>query len=235
MELDKIYGLENPEYFKYYNENVKMSNSKLYYKLLSTPDSEQSADVFGIVLDSPSPKNLRNLGFERRDIGKGILIDKWDDVIEFSFSKNDDRYKIYDKLDNSLGMDIVSEKFKNILEKNNIKGIQFLPLKSIKDLDNNIYLEKYYYMNVTNILPTKVLDLEKSRYYYSEVRGEIILNVDFPCLKINDVEDNDIFRVKINKYNNTPVYFSQKIVNLIKDNNLTGFDFYNISHVRVSI
>lgn len=158
----------------------------------------------------------------RYDIEKGTYINTWNDRITMFFNPKEGN-KTTDFLGNDLGWLIVSEKLKSILEFNEIKGIQFLSIK-IKNILSNTILSNYYVANIYNLVDA--LELEKSDYNRFKLdEDEEIISVSKHAIKGNLIKNIDIFRLQGDSF---PIFVSEKIVQLIAENKITGFYFNEV-------
>lgn len=162
---------------------------------------------------------------DRYDVEKGIFINNWDDGITFYYDPQEgDRETDY--LGNDLGWLIISEKLKLVLENHKIMGIQYLPIKVKNKLDSK-QLNNYYVANIYNLVDA--LDLQKSDYSIFELdENEKIFSVKVHVLEEEKLKGLDIFRLK---EDHIPKFVSKNIVNLIKENDITGFEFIEVSIV----
>lgn len=117
----------------------------------------------------------------------------------------------------SRGWLIVSAELRNVFEENFINGIQYLTIKIINTLTNK-NLENYFVVNIYNLVDA--LGLTNSKYDIFVVGdNENIVVIEKYALKKEKISDVDIFKLKDNTI---PKFISEKVVNLIKKNNLTG-------------
>lgn len=228
-KLNGLSGMSPDEYQEYYNDNKDELSEQKFWGMTEGIDSGESNDIHGVLLDTKLELNeLAEEGFEARTIGDGLRIENWDSgLIEFYYEITEDESALYDRLENTIGMTIVSEKFKLLVEEKEITGIQFLPLTNIKNPAGE-KVKGYYYMNVIEVLDTDVIDLDTSIYAYDEDDNE--LNVMAMSIRYKEVKQ-DIFMVKINEYYNYGIIISERLRKLIVDNGITGFGF---DRLRVS-
>lgn len=159
---------------------------------------------------------------DRYDVEKGVIINDWDDRITLYYNPKEGNRET-DFLGNDLGWLIISEKLKLILENEMIRGIQYLPVSIKNKLDSKL-LNNYYVANIYNSIDA--LDLSRSDYSVFELdENEKIFSFKLHVLKGEKLKGIDIFRLK---EDNIPQFVSEKIVNLIKENGITGFDFNEV-------
>lgn len=184
-----------------------------YFKMLYDYDNDTNA----ICCESDELYEL-----DRYDVEKGIFINNWDNRITFYYNPQEGD-KETDYLGNDLGWLIISERLKLILENNKITGIQYLPIM-IKNKLSSKKLNNYYVANICNLVDA--LDLEKSVYSILELdENEKIFSYKVHALMEEKLKGLDIFKLK---EDNVPKFVSKKIVNLIKENDITGFDFNEV-------
>ncbi|SHH28602.1 imm11 family protein [Clostridium grantii] len=161
-------------------------------------------------------------GFEQYDVESGIRIEKWDDRITFTYDPNEGN-RATDFLCNDLDWFLVSNRFRNIMESNNIEGIQYLNI-TVENQLNQKKLKGYSVLNICNLLDA--LDLEHSIYDEFEIdENEKVIFVKQRTLKSEVIKGNDIFKLKGDNFVN---FVSEKVKNLIENNGLTGFDFSEV-------
>ncbi|NLL81429.1 MAG: maleate cis-trans isomerase [Tissierellia bacterium] len=161
-------------------------------------------------------------GIDQYVVEKGIFIKNWNMGIILFYNPKEGTRKT-DFLGNDLGWLIVSAKLKNILEENFITGIQYLPIKIINALTNE-NLENYFVANIYNLVDA--IDLANSKYDIFVVGdNEKIITIEKYALKKEKIIDVDIFKLKDDTI---PKFISEKVVNLIQENNLTGCSFLEV-------
>lgn len=151
-------------------------------------------------------------------VTKGRYIEEWDNNISFYFNSCEGN-EMTDFIDNVFGWTIVSERFKNIMETNNIDGFQYLPTTVINK-DNN-KSEKCYVLNMIKVVDA--IDLDNSEYIESRVKVFInrVINKD----KING---EDVFKLK-EDYDS--IIISEKVKLIIENNKFTGFSFRKVKTI----
>jgi hypothetical protein len=161
-------------------------------------------------------------GIDRYDVIKGEEINCWSESISFSYNPYDGK-NFTDFLANDLNWFMVSQAFKEILEKNKIGGLQYLPIIILNDVTEEI-IKNYYLTNVCNLIDA--LDLENSKFsIYTNIDGSNLISVNVYALKNDIIKDIDIFRIKDN---NIPIFVSDKLRKIIRKNKITGCDFVEV-------
>lgn len=184
-----------------------------YYKLLF--DYENDTDK---VLCYTNPINA----IDQYCVQLGRLIDSWDD--DFTLYYNPDEGNVFtDYLGNSLGWFIISTRLKKVLEKIEVKGVQYLPItiKNIKDLSST---NEYYVANVCNMC--NGLDFDNSKYDEVNVdKEQKTLFIEFHVLKIEKITGMHIFKLNEDQF---PIFISEQVKHQIEDNNISGCDFLEV-------
>lgn len=183
-----------------------------YYKLLY----DYEHDVDAICCDSGDLK-----GIDRYDVEHGKIIENWDSDITFTYDPSEGDRKT-DYLGNNLGWLIISEKFRNVLQNVTTEKIQYLPVNII-NINNNQKLGNYFVVNIYNTV--EALDLDKSEYKIFEIdENEKVISVKKYALKLENI-NKDIFKLK---EKTIPIFLSERVMNEIKENNITGCDFLEV-------
>lgn len=165
-------------------------------------------------------KNLHNI--DRYDVIKGEKINSWNDNISFSFNPSGGN-RFTDFLANDLNWFIISKAFKETLEKNEVMGLQYLPILVINDATGEISRD-FYLANVCNLIDA--LNLENSKFsIYKNLDGSDLISINVYALNNHAIKDVDIFRVK---ESNIPIFVSEKLRKLIKKNKFSGCDFLQV-------
>jgi hypothetical protein len=136
-------------------------------------------------------------GFDRFSFYEGKNIDNWPSGITFYCQGTDED----DFLFGGLQWRLLSDKVRKTIVRNEIVGVQFLPVKVIHQITRN-ELGKYWAINV-----------------YNEVDG----------LHWSQVQDNDIFRRS--KGNKTTIYISEYLKTILEKAGATeGMFFRQVPH-----
>ena len=148
----------------------------------------------------------------------GRIIKDWPDV-EFYYSSKASKLES-EYLLNSSSLPIIHKRVQELFEKEEIQGIQYLPIKLI-DIVTEEVNDNYFLMNILNVI--EAIDLKKSEYSYDE-EFEMYSFLPHTMYLNNDICQNyDIFRATKMI---VPIYVSQKIKDMIEKNNWVGFNFY---------
>lgn len=158
----------------------------------------------------------------RYDVIKGEKIVYWNNNISFGYNPTDGR-AFTDYLANDLNWFIISRVFKETLEKNNITGLQYLSVNLLNEATRETTKE-YYLANVYNLIDA--LDLTNSKYSsFKNTDGSNLISVSVYTLKNDMVKDIDIFRLK---NSNIPIFISDRLRKIIRNNKITGCDFLQV-------
>lgn len=186
-----------------------------YYKLIY--DYENDDNYVGCL-----PENM--YGIDEFDIMDGEKICKWN--CDISFAYNPDEGNVFtDYLANSYRWLIVSSKFRNVMDELLSKEVEYLPINIINKKDKTIE-ETYTVMNV--IVSLDALDLENSIYNEFELDDEKIISVERYTLKKESIKKHHIFKLK---GDTIPVFVSEKVKDIIINNDLLGFAFLEVKVV----
>lgn len=153
------------------------------------------------------------------------LNNNWEKVILTYNSKLGNTFTDY--LDNVLCWLVVSNKFIELTEKYSKDLIEYLPV-DIKDRKTNLISNNYKAMNIINVIDDAI-DLEKTNYIkiLGDVEeGRCLLGATKYVLKEKQIKGNHIFKSSDDILR---VFVSEKIKNLIEENNITGFYFHNVN------
>ena len=119
---------------------------------------------------------------------------------------------------NVMGWPLFSERFKSIFLQNKLKGIDFYPIKvTCRETKDST---TYYFGFTCNFIDA--IDLERSKYRYIDKYDMYVFLPQEIYLDHNVCDGYDVFRCSKDK---SKLYFSDKLVNLIVENNLTGMSF----------
>lgn len=161
------------------------------------------------------------------DIKKGFFdniilsetnIEDWPNV-EFYYSSQASNLES-DYLLNIKRWPIIHKRVKEELEVENIKGINYFPIKLIDVVTQEVN-NHYFLMYVNNFIDA--YDMDKSQYKYNEKYNFYTFMPHETYLDDKVCCQHDIFRCKKSV---APLYVSEKIKKLVERNNWIGFDFY---------
>jgi len=110
----------------------------------------------------------------------------------------------------------VMEKF----EEMGIKGLQYFPIKLVDVVTNNIN-NNYVLMYINNFIDA--FDMEKSKYKYNEKYNLYTFIPQATYLNDEVCSQYDIFRCSKSV---AAIYVSNKIKEIVEENNWIGFEFY---------
>ena len=110
----------------------------------------------------------------------------------------------------------VMEKFVEM----DIKGLQYFPIKLVDVVTNNIN-NNYVLMYINNFIDA--FDMEKSKYKYNEKYNLYTFIPQETYLNKEVCSQYDIFRCSKSV---AAIYVSNKIKEIVEENNWIGFDFY---------
>lgn len=186
-----------------------------YYKLMYDYENSKGR-IFGKIL------TLNELN--RYDFEKGEILPIKENELKLELDVTDDNGNIEtDYFSNDLILLIVSEKTKNVFEKIQKEGIQFIAIDVIKK-DKIKLKNKYYLVNILNI--EDVLDLNNSKYDKFDLdNGEKFISIERHALFENKIQNN-IFRLKNDTHS---IFVSQILKKMIEKEKLTGFDFLGLN------
>lgn len=155
---------------------------------------------------------------DRYDVEQGKALEKWNEEVTFYYSEEG---RVSDYLNNVLDWPIISSRIKALLEKQQVQGIQLLPVK-IKKKNSKEELKGYFVLNICNLIDA--LDMEKSDYYKSDIPPHEIVVMQ-SILKEEKIKEIDIFRVKHSKF---VIYISQRLKKAMRKEKITGMDFAEV-------
>lgn len=183
-----------------------------YYKLMY--DYQNDNDVINCTVE-----NLNN--FNRYDVEKGLSISNWDIGIRMSFESGDG-IRFSDYVANNMGWFVVTQRFKEILEKVQNFGLQIIPIDVINRLDSNLHAT-FYLVNICSLLDG--LDLEHSKYSVFSTGKEKLTSVKVYSLKKDAISGHHIFRVK---ESTLAIFVSEILKEELEKNKITGCDFLEV-------
>ena len=171
--------------------------------------------------------NYNDFGFKEEDFIAGKIISNWPEGIIFKATE-----KLYDGtpddvLQNADMIPIYSQRLKTALEKLEIEGIQYLPIK-VQGFDGTIY-ENFHIANITNVV--NAFDYEKSIYRFfpedfpnPNVRGNLTGIRKF-VLKSSEINNCDIFRLA--EYSRR-FFVTDKIKKVFSKEKFSGYSFIKV-------
>ena len=150
-----------------------------------------------------------------------------DDVI-LEMDKGDPNDRVlYDMTNNIFRLLIVSEPFKEMLQKTDCGNVEFLPVL-IKNQREKIEKEKYYIVNLIDYI-----DKDKSTIDYDPMDESAIFSVEeINVINKNIPENRDLFRAEYypNRY-----IVSENLKNKIEDEEFEGIKFIPIEEFNSAI
>jgi len=171
--------------------------------------------------------NLEQYGFQEDDFIIGKRIKDWRDVISFRATDKKHDGKPDDVLQNHLMLPIYSDRLTSELMKEEINGIQYLPIRVLRPKNNEI--KGFAIANIINFV--EAFNYKKSDYTRFEddfpnptVRGKIAMVDNFVLYK-NKLVGMDIIRLK--DYNQR-IFISENVKTIFDKNNFTGYSFREI-------
>lgn len=115
---------------------------------------------------------------------------------------------------------IIHKKVQKEFEKLSIEGVQFLPIKLIDVVTNEVN-DNYVVMNILNFI--EAYDLNKSKYKYNDKYDYYTFLPHETYLDKTVCNQYDIFRCSKSV---SAIYVSEKLKMLIEDNKWEGFEFH---------
>ena len=160
-------------------------------------------------------------GLEQYELNEGLLIENWNDNINFYFNPMEgDRFTDY--LANNLGWFIVSKKLKDTMSKLGVEGVQYLPV-NIVDVERNSSINEYYVANVLEV--ADALNLENSDYSVMDFEGEKIYTIRKYAVTKDKINNSDMFKLKGDEI---PLFVSETFRQSVEESNITGCEFLEI-------
>lgn len=126
----------------------------------------------------------------------------------------------------AIGWPLFSQKTKNLINENEIDGVQFLPINIVNRKTNEIN-KNYYTVNILNSV-NEAVDLNKTLHHYSkDADNNDVLMIDDPRPKIiyEKVKNLNIFRIKENPFS---IYISETVKKLFERHNITGIEYTKV-------
>ena len=153
--------------------------------------------------------------FDKRNIFKDIDLN-CKLIKAYSYSEKNDTI-IEDFIVSNIGLPIVTERAKEVIEKLSIRNTEFIPIE-VTNMNN--ISTKLYAVHIRNHISDDAINLDICKCI-----GDSIAIYGFFEEKING---NDLFRLQ---KNNFAIFVSQKFVQAVKKNKLTGFSFADVRTV----
>lgn len=195
----------------------------MIYKLLFDADSEENRINKGtrtIFIDHTNTRDIEYPGIKKEFFDTIIfsenIIKDWPNVNLYCDSKVSD--KEIDYLYNVISWPIIHERVKTVFELKNIEGITYYPVKLI-DITSGKVNQNYYLMYINNFIDG--YDMDKSEYKYNEEYDSYSFLPHATYLKKDVCNQYDIFRCKRFVI---PIFVSEKIKQIIEENQWIGFD-----------
>lgn len=165
------------------------------------------------VIDKFPESNIK-----KRDLNSGKLLkDNLDTKLKLSFSENyPENIKLYDFVENSLNFLIISNRAKAILDAQEVKYVEYIPVL-FEDHKSNALEDEYYIINFLERQP--IIDMDKSEYDLSFL-SNLILNLKQLHLNISDVDNEaKLFRATTKQSTN---FIREDLLQALKDAGVTG-------------
>lgn len=120
---------------------------------------------------------------------------------------------------------LVSERVKQILEKLGIDGVQFLPIRVVREETSEEILD-YYVLHVWK----QISALDENHTIYREPKNERYpqLNIIKVALRREAIKDTEVFRLR---ERNVSVYVSRRVKERMEHERMTGFKWIPILSV----
>jgi len=183
-----------------------------YYKLIM--DDSKKDDI---ICHSSLPFNIDSNIFQRGEIYTDLNA-----RFEFYYDvKEGSRFTDY--LANDNGWLLVSERLRDALMKLNT-DIQFFPAL-IKEKKENGASALYFIANVIRVVDA--ICLEHSNYFETDLPGiGTIPTISKYAIYHEKTHNSDMFKLK--KWQNTPIFVSERFYQIVEIEKLTGMDFSNV-------
>jgi len=169
-------------------------------------------------------------GFNEEDFRSGQKIGHWNKNIFMQAKKKKNDGDPDDALQNYRMIPIYSERLIQELNKKDITGIQYLPIKIMRP--NNICLSGFCIANFLNYVDAfdyerSVYDRFSNDFPNPNVRGEIAGILRY-VLKEAKLKDMDVIRLK--EYNQS-FFVSERFKKIFEHNKFTGYSFKEVELV----
>jgi hypothetical protein len=174
--------------------------------------------------------NLENFGFDENDFLVGSEIKNWNEDIIFQAKKVKNNGDPDDALQNHLMLPIYSKRLTSELKKEEIQGIQCLPVNVLRP--NGDYLDGFSIINLTYFIMAFNYDKSDFNRFSDDfpnpnVRGKIAGVKKF-VLNEDALIGMDIFRLKDYKRR---FFVSSKFKTIFEKNKFTGYSFKKVQIV----
>lgn len=178
-----------------------------YYKLIANAYSCKNPLILKI--------NSEENHFDEKNIYKNIDLN-CKLIKAYSYSEKNEAI-IEDFIVSNIGLSIVTERAKEVIEKLSIGNTEFIPIK-VTNMNN--ISTKLYAVHIRNHISDDAINLDICKCI-----GNSIAIYGFFEEKISG---NDLFRLQKNNFS---IFVSQKFVQAIRKNKLTGFSFTDVRTV----
>ncbi len=178
-----------------------------YYKLIANAYSCKNPLVLKI--------NSEENHFDEKNIYKDIDLN-CNLIKAYSYSEKNEAI-IEDFIVSNIGLPIVTERAKEVIEKLSIGNTEFIPIK-VTNMNN--ISTKLYALHIRNYISDDAININICKCI-----GNSIAVYGFFEEKING---NDLFRLQKNNFS---IFVSQKFVQAIRENKLTGFSFTDVQTI----
>lgn len=185
-----------------------MASTDNYWVLLECSESD-SALISNLPDDCPPDRKFLK--------GKPIA-DKFPSQVNLHFSKAySNNTKLYDFLDNTLLLRIVSDRTKRIFDTLGVNEVEYIPV-TIHDHQGSVVADNYFIVNVINTQP--IIDLENSEYRLDNIDSSKIARVNRLCVATDEIDSGaKLFRSD----RATSLYFiTNDTLNALQDAGITG-------------
>ncbi len=165
----------------------------------------------------------KKYGIDQYIFQKGVRLTNWNNDFTFYYDKSEG-YIPTDYMANNLGWFLISPKFKDVMEKLDIKNVQYLPVK----IKEKITGEEIHGFNIVNIIELiDAIDWDNSEYSVFELkeRGIKMISVRKYALSKNSINNLHILRLKDSKF---AIFVSEQLKNELLNNGITGIDFLKV-------
>jgi len=179
------------------------------YWILLQCGNDDSAIIGYLPDDVPPKRKLKN--------NKKIL-DQFPEITNLEFNEDyPDNIKLYDFVDNTMSLLIVSERVKSVFDDQGIDLVEYIPV-NIYDHQQNLAGENYFIINILNIQP--IIDMKKSKYKMSRLQKDQIQFINDLHLNLDSVDPE----AKLFKASNEKVYhyITNEVLEALKNSGITG-------------
>ncbi len=156
---------------------------------------------------------------DTRDINKGeTLMSSITTPLKLQFSTEDppEWNRLYDFVDNTDSLMIISNRVKKIFENANVIGVEYIPAQ-ILNQEGTIIGQDYSVVNILNRQP--IIDMEKSEYSRFYVDGSIE-NIKKLCLDISEVDSEA--KLFLSTADDYTYFITDDVLQEMKLANITG-------------